>query len=197
MISPEQLRRYPFFGGLTAEELASIAMIADEMSYADGTTIFRDGELATKLYVLTSGTVDLAYHIERPNGMETTYVGSIVAGEPFGISALVEPYRLTASGVTLMVLIQAIRHRWPWSARPMRAELPSGLHDHAPGCWRAIRTPGLCPRPVGGLHVGVMLSGHARAMARHLSGHCAFWRTSLACHAERVFGSRCVATSHW
>jgi CRP/FNR family transcriptional regulator, cyclic AMP receptor protein len=99
MISPEQLRRYPFFGGLLAEELASIAMIAEEISYPAGATIFRDGDLATKLYVLISGTVDLVYHIERPDGMETSYVGSIVAGEPFGISALVEPYRLTASGV--------------------------------------------------------------------------------------------------
>jgi CRP/FNR family cyclic AMP-dependent transcriptional regulator len=99
MISPEQLRRYPFFGGLMAEELAGIAMIADEISYPDGTIIFRDGDLATKLYVLTAGTVDLVYHIERPDSVETSHVGSIVAGEPFGLSALVEPYRLTAAGV--------------------------------------------------------------------------------------------------
>jgi CRP-like cAMP-binding protein len=49
--------------------------------------------------VLTSGTVDLVYHIERANGIETSFVGSIVAGEPFAISALLEPYRLTASAV--------------------------------------------------------------------------------------------------
>jgi CRP/FNR family transcriptional regulator, cyclic AMP receptor protein len=99
MISPEQLRRYPFFSGLTTEELAGIAMIAEEVSYPDGAIIFRDAELATKLYVLTAGTLDLVYHIERPDGVETSYVGSIAAGEPFGLSALVEPYRLTASGV--------------------------------------------------------------------------------------------------
>jgi CRP/FNR family cyclic AMP-dependent transcriptional regulator len=99
MISPEQLRRYPFFGGLMAEELAGIAMIADEVSYPDAAIIFRDAELATKLYVLTAGTIDLVYHIERPGGVETSYVGSIAAGEPFGLSALIEPYRLTASGV--------------------------------------------------------------------------------------------------
>ncbi len=99
MISPEQLRRYPFFGGLTAEELASIAMIAEEVSFPTETIIFKDGELATRLYILTSGTVDLVYHIERANGTETTYVGSIAAGEAFGISAVVKPYRLTAAGV--------------------------------------------------------------------------------------------------
>jgi CRP/FNR family transcriptional regulator, cyclic AMP receptor protein len=99
MISPEQLRRYPFFGGLLAEELASIAMIAEEVSFPDGAIIFRDGDLATKLYVLASGAVDLVYHIERTGGIETSFVGSIAAGEPFAISAVVEPYRLTATGV--------------------------------------------------------------------------------------------------
>jgi CRP-like cAMP-binding protein len=99
MISPEQLRRYPFFGGLMAEELASIAMIAEELSFPDGAIIFRDGDLATKLYVLTLGAVDIVYHIERTNGIETSFVGSIVAGEPFAISAVLEPYRLTASAV--------------------------------------------------------------------------------------------------
>jgi CRP-like cAMP-binding protein len=99
MISPELLRRYPFFGGLMAEELASIAMIAEEVSFPDGAVVFRDGETATKLYVLTSGTVDLVYHIERANGVETSFVGSIVAGEPFAISAVLEPYHLTASAV--------------------------------------------------------------------------------------------------
>jgi CRP-like cAMP-binding protein len=99
MISPEQLRRYPFFGGLTAEELASIAMIAEEASFPDGAVIFRDGDDAKKLYVLTSGAVDLVYHIERASGTETSFVGSIVAGEPFAISAVLEPYRLTASAV--------------------------------------------------------------------------------------------------
>jgi CRP/FNR family cyclic AMP-dependent transcriptional regulator len=99
MISPEQLRRYPFFGGLMAEELASIAMIAEEPNVPDGAIIFREGDLATKLYVLTSGTVDLVYHIERTNGIETSFVGSIAAGEPFAISAVLDPYRLTATGV--------------------------------------------------------------------------------------------------
>jgi len=99
MISPEQLRRYPFFGGLTAEELAGIAMIAEEISYPDGALIFRDGDVATKLYVLSSGTIDLVYHIERPEAIETSFVGSIATGEPFGISAFLEPYRLTASAL--------------------------------------------------------------------------------------------------
>ena len=99
MISPEQLRRYPFFGGLIAEELASIAMIAEEVSFPDGAVIFRDGDLGDEALRVDTRRSGLVYHIERTDGIETSFVGSIVAGEPFAISAVLEPYRLTASAV--------------------------------------------------------------------------------------------------
>jgi CRP/FNR family transcriptional regulator, cyclic AMP receptor protein len=97
MVSPELLRRYPFFGGLKDDELAGIAMIAEEVAYADGAVIFREGEMARCIYVLVAGTVDLVYEIQHPDGVITSYIGAIPAGEPFGISAFVEPYRLTAT----------------------------------------------------------------------------------------------------
>ncbi len=49
--------------------------------------------------MLVSGAIDLVYHIERTDGLEISFVGSIAAGEPFGISAFVEPYRLMATGM--------------------------------------------------------------------------------------------------
>jgi CRP-like cAMP-binding protein len=98
MISPELLRRHRFFGGLKDDELAAIAMIAEECPFPDGGTIFREGDGATHLYILTSGTVDLIYEIHRSGGVDTSYVGSINTGEPFGISAFVEPYVFTATG---------------------------------------------------------------------------------------------------
>jgi CRP-like cAMP-binding protein len=97
MVSPELLRRYPFFGGLTDEELAGIAMIAEEAAYPDNAIIFREGEVATKIYVLTSGTIELLYEIQGVSGVTTSYVGSIPQGEPFGVSAFVEPYLLSAT----------------------------------------------------------------------------------------------------
>ena len=98
MISPELLRRHRFFGGLREEELAAIAMIAEECAFPDATIIFREGERAAHLYVLTAGTVDLIYEIHHPGGVDTSYVGSINTGEPFGVSAFVEPYVFTAAG---------------------------------------------------------------------------------------------------
>ena len=39
MISPEILRRYPFFGFMTDAELKAVAMIAEEVSYKEGETL--------------------------------------------------------------------------------------------------------------------------------------------------------------
>jgi CRP-like cAMP-binding protein len=49
--------------------------------------------------VLVSGAIDLVYHIEHTDGIEISFVGSLAAGEPFGVSAFVEPYRLMATGM--------------------------------------------------------------------------------------------------
>jgi CRP/FNR family cyclic AMP-dependent transcriptional regulator len=97
MISPEMLRRYPFFAGLDASELAGIAMIAEEVAFPDAATIFREGEAATKIYLLTQGLVELVYEIRRPTGTDSMYVGSIAVGEPFGLSAMLGTHGLTAS----------------------------------------------------------------------------------------------------
>ncbi len=97
MVSPELLRRYPFFGGLTDEELAGIAMIAEEVGFPDRAIVFREGEVATKIYVLSAGMVELIFEIHRPTGTDTSYVGAIAQGEPFGLSAFLENHELTAT----------------------------------------------------------------------------------------------------
>jgi CRP-like cAMP-binding protein len=97
MVSPELLRRHRFFGGLNEDELTAIAMIAEDCSYPDAAVIFREGEKASQLYILISGAVDLIYEIHRADGVDTSFVGLINTGEPFGISAFVEPYAYGAT----------------------------------------------------------------------------------------------------
>jgi CRP-like cAMP-binding protein len=97
MVSPELLRRHRFFGGLRDDELAAIAMISEECAYPEGAVVFREGEIAAHLFILTAGAIDLVYEIHRPRGVDTSYIGSISAGEPFGLSAFVEPYVFTAT----------------------------------------------------------------------------------------------------
>lgn len=103
MISPEKLRQYPFFGSLDDDQLREIAMLAEEEIYETGEVIFHEGEVATALFFLLDGYVDLYYTIGE--GKHTSLekgipVGEINPGEPFGISALIEPYLLTATART-------------------------------------------------------------------------------------------------
>ena len=100
MISPELLRRYPFFSFLDDSQRKAIAMIAEEVSCEDGATIFEEGEPATALYLLLEGSVDLSFTPHADSGgplREKILVGEINPGEPFSLSALIEPHLLTAT----------------------------------------------------------------------------------------------------
>lgn len=102
MISPEILRRYPFFGHLDEQELAQIAMIADESTFEKGDTIFKEGQKADSLYLLEEGSVDLFFHTQEehdPRSVRKFLVGEINPGEVFAISAFIDPYILTATAV--------------------------------------------------------------------------------------------------
>jgi len=102
MISPELLRRYKLFGSLSEEQLHSLVSIAEEADWEAGETIFEIDSKADSLYLLMEGSVDLFYHVEgelNPDLKKDFGVGEINPGEPFAISALFEPYELTASAV--------------------------------------------------------------------------------------------------
>jgi len=101
MISPELLRHYPFFGSLNDSQLRELAMIAEAENYDAGTILFHEGGPADYLYFLVDGSVDLYYASKtfrtggKPDGIP---VGEINPGEPFSISALIEPHVLTSTG---------------------------------------------------------------------------------------------------
>jgi CRP-like cAMP-binding protein len=100
MISPELLRRYPFFGFLTEQCLKTLAMHAEEEKFDHGSVIIEEGQEATALYFLMEGGVELLYNragSAKDEGQKEFHVGDINPGEPFGISALIEPYVYTAT----------------------------------------------------------------------------------------------------
>lgn len=102
MISPELLRRYPFFGPLNDAQLKAIAMIADEVTIEEGVTLFKEKEPAEAMYFLKEGTIDLFYTVEEepPEFRKEFPVGEINPGEPFGISSVIDPYILTSTART-------------------------------------------------------------------------------------------------
>jgi CRP/FNR family cyclic AMP-dependent transcriptional regulator len=95
MISPELLRRYPYFAKVSEDSLKKVAMIAEETSAPAGTRLFSEGDRADKLYILVDGEMDIQYTL---GDGELRTVDTLVAGELMMWSALVEPYRSTATG---------------------------------------------------------------------------------------------------
>lgn len=106
MISPELVRRYPFFSGLDDAQQRAIAAIAKEVMLERGTKLFEEGQPADTFYLLLSGSVDLSFRVENDLRAEIP-IGEINPGEPFAISALIEPHVLmhtarTASRSTVL-----------------------------------------------------------------------------------------------
>lgn len=95
MISPEILRRYPYFSNASEERMRQLAMVSEEETHAAGATIFQEGDKADKLYVVVEGEVDVQYTL---GSGELRTVDTLVPGELMMWSALVEPFRSTAVG---------------------------------------------------------------------------------------------------
>lgn len=96
MISPEVLRRYPFFCCLNEDQQKAIAMVSEEIFADTGTVLFREGQPVEALYLLMEGNIDL-YYAASGDSREEFLVGEVSVGEAFSISALIEPYTLTAT----------------------------------------------------------------------------------------------------
>lgn len=95
MVSPELLRRYPFFAGLSDEHLRAVAMLADEIDAPKGQDVFREGLPAEHLFLLVEGGLDIHFVVEDEidrRRRKDLFVTEINPGEPFGISALIEPH---------------------------------------------------------------------------------------------------------
>jgi len=97
MISSETLRRYPFFGLLSDEQLKAIAMIGEEKTYPKDTILFKENTAATRLYLLLEGDIDLVYSGGGEGAVVNALVGSIAPGEVLGVSSLIEPYTFISS----------------------------------------------------------------------------------------------------
>ena len=102
MVSPELLRRYPFFALLDEKQLEAIAEIAREKSYPEGALLVKENTTATCLALLMEGDIDLIFSGGGEGAISNALVGSIAPGEVYGVSSLIEPYRYTATARATM-----------------------------------------------------------------------------------------------
>ena len=100
MVSPELLRRYPFFGPFDEKQLRELSFIANEETAIEGDILFKECDAAEKLYFLLEGDIELFYTSEEeyhPKSSKRFTAGEINPGEVFSISAVIPPYVLSAS----------------------------------------------------------------------------------------------------
>jgi CRP-like cAMP-binding protein len=100
MISPELLRRFPFFGFMEDAQLKAVAMIAEEATYQKDEIIVEAGKPADNFFFLIEGNT--AYYAvvtseHDPYYRKEYFISDFNPGEIFGISALVEPYIYSAT----------------------------------------------------------------------------------------------------
>ena len=112
MISPEMLRRYPYFAGMHEESLKAVAMLAEEKQVAAGAHLFGEGDPADAMNIIVKGEVHIEYILGTG---DRRIVDTLADGDILGWSALVEPYKYTAIGTatkaTQMITINAKKLR--------------------------------------------------------------------------------------
>ncbi|MBN1993550.1 MAG: cyclic nucleotide-binding domain-containing protein [Anaerolineae bacterium] len=111
MISPEIIRRYSFFAGLSHEHVITLAKVAEEIVVETGHYFFHEGDELDQLYLVVEGAVAIVIEVpaadvehklsEQFTGelkTEDVVLSAIGPGEVFGWSALVPPHQATTSG---------------------------------------------------------------------------------------------------
>ena len=104
MISPELLRRFPFFGFLDETQLKAVAMLSEELEVEKDTTLFETDQSAVALYVMVEGSIDQNYKVidrDDPKIVKEFFISELNPGDIFGLSALLEPFKHTMTAKVL------------------------------------------------------------------------------------------------
>jgi CRP-like cAMP-binding protein len=95
MVSPELIRRYPFFAGLTLEQVNAMANMASEEKVEAGHFFLHEKDETPFLYLVLEGEVTVL--IELPGQDREIVIGTVRPEGVFGWSSLVPPHTATAS----------------------------------------------------------------------------------------------------
>lgn len=100
MISPETLRRYPFFASLETDVIKEFAMAGEIVEFVRDAWVFHCGEKAEAFYLILEGSIEIRTALGS-EGTRQIGVSTLKRGEMFGWSALVDPYVYQMGAATL------------------------------------------------------------------------------------------------
>ena len=98
MISPELIRRYPFFSGLNFNQITTLATVADEMTVETGYYFFHEGDNLTKLFLVMDGKVDVLTETDTGPVVAITLEQNQLFGEMALLNNVPRNSTLKASG---------------------------------------------------------------------------------------------------
>ncbi len=110
MISPEMLRAFPFFAGLTHAQIVKLSDVAAVLNVDSDYYFFKEGEIIKRFYFILEGSVSINIAIPDPNVeqpfsrqitrelyTQDVRMSTLGRGEVFGWSAIIPPHESTAS----------------------------------------------------------------------------------------------------
>ena len=109
MISPEVLRRYPFFSRLSMDQITVLAKLATEKTVDTDHFFFREDEESSNFFLLLEGAVAIVFELPerevehkisdqftRKLQTRDVVVSTVGPGDVFGWSGLIPPHKATA-----------------------------------------------------------------------------------------------------
>jgi signal transduction histidine kinase len=104
-VTIEQLQRSDIFGKLSANDMADIASLFREVSFAENEIAFDEGALADQLMIVVEGKLVLEKKIQlgkrNTQRTRTATIGYVEAGQAAGWSSLTSPYIYTSTAIAI------------------------------------------------------------------------------------------------
>lgn len=99
MVSPELIRRYPYFSGISMESIKLLANIAEEIESEQDQYFHHEGEEIDKVYILVEGEVSLITTL--PQQDKEVVINTLGTDDVFGWTSLLPPYTAGASAKSI------------------------------------------------------------------------------------------------
>ncbi|MGW8144478.1 MAG: Crp/Fnr family transcriptional regulator [Anaerolineales bacterium] len=90
MVSPELIRRYPYFSGISIGQLNMLANMAEEIEIQPGHYFHHEGDDINKVYIIVEGDVSLITSL--PQQDKEVVINTLGAAEVFGWTSLLPPF---------------------------------------------------------------------------------------------------------
>jgi CRP/FNR family transcriptional regulator, cyclic AMP receptor protein len=94
MVPVETLRSLACLAGMPVDSLKAVAGITEEREFKTGEVLWREADPVRQMCIVRQGEIDVVYHLQ---GGKQCVVDTVVGGEITGWSALIEPYRHSAT----------------------------------------------------------------------------------------------------